>query len=276
MKQYLYSIKPTLLISIIFSLYILSELIFTLLDIGCQTSGCVATKSLIFIPELALLILALFYSTLLIYLQVSKENYLNLFKLLVFSGLLFETLIFAYQLKNNLFCIFCFGVWTQLILLSLFTFKEQVFYIILPLFVIIFGINVLNTDIVYTNKEKNIVFQSEITLLGYEDCPFCKQTKEYLNTNKIKYDYIDTKKHDVSQFLRFVNWDTVPVAIFKKGEKTFIIKKGFDEIKKEIETNKQPFNNLNLLPKTLTTQKSIFEETNKDKEDNCKIDEQCK
>lgn len=208
-------------ISLLLVLYVGIEFILKLLNSGCQTDGCLATVGLVKIPEMAVITLGLFYTCILLGLNYLKKE--NLFNIWLFLGISFETLIFSFQLKNDIFCIFCFGFWSFLFILAILKLKEKLL-LFGVLGAIIFG------NLILQDKTETIVFTESITLLGSQTCPRCEAVKVYFKENNIQYKYIDIDKKNVNNFLGMFEWDSIPVLIKKenniitllKGDKTII------------------------------------------------------
>jgi glutaredoxin len=211
--------------------YVGIEFVLKLFDSGCQTEGCLATAELVKIPEIAVVALGLFYATVLFVLSALRRE--KLFSVWLFVGIVFETMIFSFQLKNDVFCIFCFGFWSFLFILAILKLKEML---------LLFGVlgAVIFGNMILQEKHQTITFKEPLTLLGSESCPRCEAVKVYFKENDIPYTYIDIDKENANAFFGMFEWNSIPVLIKKennsitilKGDKTII--GSFDVNKKEV------------------------------------------
>lgn len=76
-----------------------------------------------------------------------------------------------------------------------------------------------------------------VRLYGYDDCPFCKELKGYLDENSIKYKYVDVTlkehKEEKEKIFELIGEEVVPVAIV--GKKVLVPNRSFKTIKEGFE-----------------------------------------
>lgn len=281
MKNFINRIKVNkeyeLLLSLLLVIYIATEAILKYYNLGCSTEGCKMTINLIILSENLIYLLGFSFSLFIFILTyLKKYTFISIFLPL---GFIFETIIFSYQLKNGLFCIFCFGVWSSLFLLMILNFKNNIYNIIFILFMIIsisFSIFILNIN--YNNNkitkiDKKITFNKKIILLGFETCPYCQKTKKLLNKLNIDFQLFNINEIDMNSFFGYINWDTVPILIIKEDENTYKILKNNLEIEKYINDNLNNNNKIEL------NNNSLFDNTQSSNlqllplEEGCKINE---
>lgn len=258
-------IEKILLIWLVF--YIGCETILKSFGLGCKTEGCVATSELLNLSEMNILFLGLTFSIVLFISFLQKNK--TLFYFILTGGFIFETIIFSYQLKMNLFCIFCFGVWLTIFILFFITAKQKLNSLLI-IGSIIFPIYFLNTQ--YNHLEEKS-FTNKITLLGYYTCPYCKKTKELFEKLNIKYDYINVKKENVGAFFKTIQWNAVPVVVIKEGEDCIRVLKNYENVKQyftkieEKETNKikKEVSNQKIIPN------NIFNYQPQQKQEGCSV-----
>lgn len=176
---------------------------------ACETDGCTIATSLIKLnPEYLYVAAFLFFIALIISLIKFKEY----FNILLYSGIVFESLLFSNLLfVHNEVCIECFKMISLLIILGLISnFK----YILLP-------IAIFSASYLLNPVQEEIEFNSKYTLITKEDCPHCKKAKEYLQKQNIEYSEINYK--NATKFLSTFNIKTVPVLVLKKENSIEVI-----------------------------------------------------
>jgi len=226
-------------ISIFLSLYIGIEFILKSLNLGCKTNGCTATIELVKFSEIQLLSLGLMLSLTLIITSLFKKK--DIFIYFLYIGMIFETILFFYQIVSGLFCIFCFGVWITLFILTFLNSKEKINFISYILIIFI-ALNTLN----FTKVDKNnkIIFQSKYTLLGYKGCPFCEKTKKYFKENNIIYKFIDIKKINASSVFKLTGFKGVPTLVIKENKNKLLFLENNKNIQNYFESSKLNKNKL--------------------------------
>jgi len=239
------NLKKTL-IPFVIVIYIVSNIIMTLLDITiCESNGCTLSKEIINISYLELNFIGLAYAIILLVLSILNHKYLKQFALL---GILTETILISmlYLLTSEL-CLFCLGFYSLLILNYIVNQKEykldeMIIYVIgilIALTIINFNSNTPNIKPLNIQDNKNYLIQSKT-------CKHCKEIKEYMEGKNIEYIKIEVK--EVMSLLETLNITTIPVLI-KKEESVITIYKSKQSIKDSFEnkkdsTNINPFSNI--------------------------------
>lgn len=176
---------------------------------ACETDGCTIATSLIKInPEYLYIAAFIFFISLIICLIKFREY----FNLVLYSGVVFESLLFSnlYFIHNEI-CIECFKMISLLILIGLISnFK----YILLP-------ISIFSASYLLNPIGEDIEFNNKYTLITKEDCPHCKNAKEYLQKQNINYSEINYKQ--ATKFLNTFNIKSVPVLVLKKERSIEVI-----------------------------------------------------
>ncbi len=175
----------------------------------CETDGCAIATSLIKLnPEYLYVAAFIFFISLIISLIKFKDY----FNILLYSGIVFESLLFSNLVfVHNEVCIECFKMISLLIILGLISeFK----YIVLP-------IAIFSATYLLNPVAEEITFNSKYTLITKEDCPHCKNAKEYLQKQNIEYSEVNYKQ--ATKFLSTFNIKSVPVLILKKDKSIEVI-----------------------------------------------------
>lgn len=78
---------------------------------------------------------------------------------------------------------------------------------------------------------------ADIELFTLSTCPYCHETKEFLNKNGIEYKYVDVDKESIpdaekteSEVLKYNPNDTYPTIVINNGEEVIV---GFEKEKLE-------------------------------------------
>jgi glutaredoxin len=223
MKLLFYSSEKV--ISMIMFLFLFSITISSyFFGVSCGTSGCKAASQLIIIPEIYLNVLgAVFF--LFLYL-LSVFNYEKLYKIILLSGLLFESILYSFQIKQGIFCPICFTVIFSILFLTFFKFKLKQLYVFLIPFTVFSAVYLLNFS-----EKNNFTFENEFSLISYSECSHCKKVKDYLHANAIEFKNIDIKEVKGSlSFLKHFKFEGIPVLIVRNSEKDFRILYGDSDI----------------------------------------------
>lgn len=204
--------------------------------LSCSSEGCSISNNLLIFSKETINYLGTIFSISLFFIYLvfkysKKEFFISLYRNILFSALIFETIIFIYQLKNNIFCPYCLGVFSSLWFFSFFALKDRLITLIIFLVSISIAIFSINTSF------SNDSIKEDITLITSKTCSHCKKVKEEFSKQQIKYQEIEAEK---SSLLTTMNINTVPVLIKKesygyriiKGEKQIL-----DEFKQESTNN---------------------------------------
>lgn len=176
---------------------------------ACETDGCTIATSLIKIgPEYLYIAAFLFFIVLFVFLIKYKSN----FNLILYSGIIFESLLFSNLVfVHNEVCIECLKMISLLLLIGLISNYK---YFILP-------IAVFSATYLLNPITEEISFNSKYTLITKEDCPHCKNAKEYLQKQNLEYSEVNYKQ--ATKFLSTFNIKSVPVLILKKDKSIEVI-----------------------------------------------------
>lgn len=205
--------------------YIYANIIALLvLGAGCTTDGCKATADLIVITEMQLNILGLMFAVALFLLRNKK----NLFNPLLLSGFIFETMIFAYQLKSGIFCIFCFFVWFLIFIMVVNSFREKLIQPFMIFATIIVATAILKENTLSTTS---VFSENSPSIITAADCQYCMELKDFLIENNLEYTEIAIEENpSLVGFLNNLDMKTVPVLV-KKEKQHLEIVNGVDNIK---------------------------------------------
>jgi len=179
----------------------------------CKTDGCAIANSLIKIEGKWLYLIAILFFSFLFYIKNTKINWLkNKFELLLFSGIIFEIIIFSNMVfVYSEFCKECAKMIILLITIGLVVNYKNM----------IFVIAAVSAMFLLNPIEDKITFEEEKTLITKVDCPHCIKTKQYLKENNIKYKELNYKK--AIGILNTFNIKTVPVLILKNESEIKVI-----------------------------------------------------
>lgn len=211
MKKHL--INTLLLLGALLSVYGFMQKQFGLFT--CETDGCAIADSLLKIDSSILYIFAfLFFVGLIAIKNLKIFSFLkDYFNILFYSGLAFEIVLFSNMFfVYGEFCKECAKMVALLIIIGLVLDPKKIF-IPIAIAVAMFILNPIEEEVSFTN---------ELTLITKVDCPFCKEVKEYLNTNNIEYKEVNYKK--TLGFLNSFEIKSVPALVLKKDNQIKILK----------------------------------------------------
>jgi len=220
--------KRTFVLSLqVFIIILVSYFLFSKLitGSGCEASGCKAAASLINIPQIYLEITGLLFSLSLLLFYLFYKSF---YKYILLFGALFELIIFSFQVKNNIFCPFCFSFMFPLMILFLIEFKEKALISLLSIPVALFILNLNSSQV----NISNVVYsEGPYTLISSNECPHCKKVKKYLFDHMIDYKNIDISTNpNIVLFLKRFEFKGIPVLIEKKNDNEFEIIYGQEKI----------------------------------------------
>lgn len=197
-------------------------------QVGCKLAGELLVFNPLYLNYLGLF--ALIFLSIAGFLSLKKPFFENIFFLMLYSAIAFESTIIIYQfIANPEVCIFCLGIWSSLILISILSNPKTSLFVLFVIVAIAMGLNSLS---IYKNQA--YVTKNETYLIQSKTCPHCKKVKKYLHTNEIKYKAISIKEANARGFLKFLDIESIPVLILKEKYHTHIIQ-GDKEILKHFE-----------------------------------------
>ena len=142
-----------------------------------------------------------------------------LFFTLLYGAVAFEATILSYQfLVNPEPCVFCMGIFSSLLGIALLTQAKRFLMIVAMVSAIVIALNTLTLI-----KNKSYVMANGTYLIQSKTCPHCKKVKTYFAEHQIAYNSISSQDSNARAFLKFIDINSIPVLIIKKGADTRII-----------------------------------------------------
>ena len=208
---------------LLFFIYILTETVMKLNHMSlCETTGCLLADNLLRFDSLYLNYMGLFDASLILltgWIGYKKRVIAKLFYLVVFSSLLFETVLIGYQyFVSPEMCKFCMGVYAFLVLIALLSSRIYFAMIIPAVASVVMALSFLSLP-----KSEAFVIADGNYLLQSATCEHCKKVKGYLNDNNIAFEKIDINDIEARNFATFLDFKTIPILLVKEGKKVQII-----------------------------------------------------
>jgi len=130
MKKISYIYLPLL-----FLVYVTVEVILKLQNLSiCDTSGCILADGLLRFDSIYLNYIGVFDALLILIfgcIVYKYDNYKKIFFIVLYSSILFETIMIAYQYwANPTMCLFCLGVYGFLFTITILTSKNKIILIL--------------------------------------------------------------------------------------------------------------------------------------------------
>jgi len=195
------------------------QIIYSLINNGssiCPNEGCEIIKQFASLPPLYFNILAIIYFQIVFWsVRLLKNQFLNSFGLLLLLGLVFESILLAYQIfVGQTICSYCIVIFLFVLILNISYNNKQLIYGVSIIGIILFAFSILtflppeNSSQFYSLKNGSYGFKSyknpskKIYLIFSSDCPHCVNVIETLkNCNNCEFylnpiDKIDTLKID--------------------------------------------------------------------------------
>lgn len=208
---------------LLFFIYTLTETVMKLNHSSiCESTGCQLADNLLRFDSLYLNFIGsvvAFIILLIGWLSYKEKISEKLFYLLVLSALFFETVLLGYQyFVSPEMCKFCMGVYTFLVLITLFA-SRRYFIMAIPSVVAL----VMALSFLALPKSKAFVLTDGNYLIQSSSCPHCKKVKSYLSEQNISFAKIDIEDIEARNFATFLNFKTIPILLIKEGKKVQII-----------------------------------------------------
>lgn len=231
-----------IVLPLITSIYLFVNLIFNVLNIKlCETDGCATSKTLLNFDQNYLYGLGLLSVVLILFIGIAaiRDNKIHLIEQIIFTIflnfiLLSETILISYlYLSTKSFCLICLVFYSLLwinFFLNFYSTKENLFIKTISK-ILIFNVIIILITLTFLkieNTETNTIV-NEYTLLQSETCSHCKATKDFLDTNNIKYTKENYEKY--MTLLGNLDLNTIPILIVKNNKSNFSILNGENEIK---------------------------------------------
>ena len=115
-------------------------------------------------------------------------------------------------------CLFCFGIWSSLLVIALFSHIKNFAVVIAFTVAILLALSTLTIS-----KNRAFVSTPGLYLIQSETCSHCKKVKEYFAEHNIRYTPISVQEINPRTFLKFVDISTIPVLIMKDTENITLI-----------------------------------------------------
>jgi len=179
-------------------------------EVGCKLAGELLRFNALYLNYFGLA--AVFTLVFLGYRSLKSTFFETLFFMVLYAAIAFETTILSYQLiANPEPCLFCFSIWSSLLLIALFSHIKNFAVVIAFVVAILLALSTLTIS-----KNKAFVSAPGLYLIQSETCSHCKKVKKYFADHDIKYTPVSTKEVNARAFLKFVDIATIPVLIIKK------------------------------------------------------------
>jgi len=147
------------------------------------------------------------------FISIKKESFEKLFLSVVFASVTFETIMIAYQvIANPEPCIFCMGVYIQLLFIAFMSDKRYLLFC-MPAIVAIY----VSMASLAIPANKSIITGDGLYLLHSETCPHCNMVKKYLASKSMDYTGISIIDPNGRSLLKSLGYTQIPVLIIKKG-----------------------------------------------------------
>ena len=186
-------------------------------EVGCKLAGELLKFNALYLNYLGLA--ATFSMVFLGYRSLKSTFFETLFFMALYAAIAFETTILSYQLiANPEPCLFCFGIWSSLLVIALFSHIKNFAVVIAFTVAILLALSTLTIS-----KNKAFVSTPGLYLIQSETCSHCKKVKEYFAEHDIKYTPISTKEVNARAFLKFVDISSIPVLIMKESSSISLI-----------------------------------------------------
>ncbi len=209
----------------------------------CHTKGCELAAGLIDINAIYLNILGIFDAFIILsfgFLTYKKYIDKKYFYFILLLSIVFETIMIGYQyFASPELCKFCLGVYTFLLLITLFTLYENILLFIGVISVIFMALYILAIP----KQTPFILIDNVNYLIQSPTCPHCIKVKKFLRKNDIPFRQINITSIEARNFLKFLNFNTIPVLVKKNASKVQIINGDKDIIEFFESNNKLTLNN---------------------------------
>jgi len=212
-----------LVLPILFFLYNLGETVLKLNHSSfCESAGCMFADNLLRFDSLYLNYVGVAVSLLIMivgFLSYKERINQKVFYILVFTSLLFETIMLGYQyFASPVMCKFCMGIYGFLLTIMI-SASRRYFFIVLPtILAILTALSFLAIP-----KTQAYVISDGLYLIQSETCPHCIKVKEYFKENDIAFTKIDINTPESKNFATYLNYGTIPIMIEKKGHEITIL-----------------------------------------------------
>ncbi len=206
-------VLPSLLL-----LYIAAETYFKLHHTSmCGAEGCKLAGELLRFKAIYLYFFGIASALLLLIvgiLSFKKPAWESLFNALAIGAVAFEGTLLGYQwFSNPEPCLFCAGVFGQLLLIALFNRPKEALSVTAVVVALFSAFAMLAVPKNYPTMQKDGAY-----LIFSEHCPHCKKVKAYLADTRTPYTPIPITDPSVRYALKFAGIDAIPVWIEKEGK----------------------------------------------------------
>lgn len=189
----------------------------------CESTGCKLAGNLIWFEPIYLNFMGLataFTLVVLGWLSHKEKISKKLFYMVLFSALLFETILLGYQFfVSPEMCKFCMGIYGFLFFITILSAPPRYLMMVIPAIVsVLVALSFLNMP-----KPKSFMVKDGTYLIQSPTCPHCKKVKTYMHDESIAFDKIDIKSIEAQNFARFMNFNTIPILLIKNGKNVQII-----------------------------------------------------
>lgn len=152
--------------------------------------------------------------------QKEENSFEKLFFVTLYSAIAFESIMIGYQvIANPEPCLFCAGVYTQLLLIALLA-RWRYFLYAVPVIVAMF----ISLSSLAITQNRSIITKDDNYLIHSSSCPHCKKVKNYFSNNHIRYNPISIKDVNARSFLKELGISEIPVLVIRRGNETRVLK----------------------------------------------------
>lgn len=188
----------------------------------CGSEGCKLAGELLRFDPIYLNYLGIGAVTLLLltgWASLQSKIMERLFFIILYTAIAFETTIIGYQfIVNPEPCLFCFSVFSSLLLIAFLSYPKRFAAVISVVLAIYLGLNILDIG-----KNKSYTVNDGVYLIHSESCPHCQKVKDYFKTENIAYEGISVRDVNARHFLKFIDISSIPVVLIKKKQNIQLI-----------------------------------------------------
>ncbi len=182
----------------------------------CDQTGCKLAGELLRFKPIYLNYLGLFATSILILTGwLSKKSHLadRLFWITLMGALAFEATMIGYQyFANPALCLFCLGVFSGLLLITLFNAPKKILFAIVPIVAIFTALSTLSIA-----KNQSFITKDGNYLIYSATCPHCQKVKKFLASEDINYTPLPITEPSTQKAIKYLGISKIPIWIQKHG-----------------------------------------------------------
>jgi len=206
-----------ILLPILFFAYNLGETILKLNHSSfCESTGCAFAANLLRFDSLYLNYVGVLVGAFIMilgWLSYKNESYKKFFYLIVFTSLVFETIMLGYQyFAAPMMCKFCMGIWGFLFAIMIAASGRYALMAVPALIAPLVALSFLAIP-----KTQAYLVSDGRYLIQSPTCPHCKKVKAYFKEHDIAFTKLDINDPEAKNFATYLNYGSIPIMIEKKG-----------------------------------------------------------